>query len=332
MIVIPNVPNYAELLERHFRSPVLDGHSVLVIDCRENISKHLEAERVKGNDDGKEIYTLGFDWSSMSSELTFAIYNCFPNRKIITVPKLEEPDRVQYIYKQKDFPNVDACYNAEPYITHDWKTARLYYNSVCHPSDFDKGGLMVEDYGDFWNVNDSEYEKQRMRSVRDIIARDKIKHVFDVGSYLGQLADLLEMNSVDVVRTDIALEVLHKDIRVLNLRMLSLDDIANLINDCVLFASVLFAYDPLTEPVNTIMGAINRKKPKYIVYEDSALNFNDVFNPNNKWVEYFGQLGYYILGEVKQTQMVIEPFYGRKNIRRHGSVAMILKHYGKEAS
>lgn len=332
MIIIPQVPDFKNLVEKHFHSPSIEGHDVIAV-ARDNDDWHnlLRVAMQDNPDDDKEIFTFGFDHSTDCTELSYAIYTRFINRAIWCVPVIEDPDRVQYMYKQMLMPHVMSLYNAEPYISYASDEVDLYYNSVCHPASYVGLDIMIKKFGDVWRVKDSEYESKRMRNVKNIVCSHKIHHVFDVGSYLGYLDDLLEVNGVDVYRTDICPEVLKLDDKANNLRSMNVDRIAEEIQDCVLFASVLFAYSPdsgLDESIQNVLAAIEKKKPAYIVYEDSVLNFPVRSIPTNKWIEHFARLGYFLAGETQYVEEAVETFYGKKNIRRHGSVSVILKHFG----
>jgi hypothetical protein len=137
------------------------------------------------------------------------------------------------------------------------------------------------------------------------------------------------MNGIDVIRTDISPEVLNRDSRVKDLRKLSVDDLVSILKeaDCVLFASVLFAYSELSSELKSILEAIKKAKPKYILYEDSHLNFS--YFVSSYWTEVFSTWGYSQL-DILNLDPAVETFYENKSIRRHGSYTVLLKHFNSE--
>lgn len=320
MIIVPE----GKEVEPFFLTAVSDNHRILAVNDKFIATgvQDLRPEVVKD----KEIYTFGLDDGEVSASLTYHLYNQYCNtHKIWCIPYLEEPEVARYIVKQKDHPNVSYLHNCEPFINFTWSAVDLYYNAIYKVNDFHIGDVLISKYGDYWKVSDSEYEKSRQRNVRDLLCSNKVNKVLDIGCYLGQLDDLLEMNGIQVIRTDISVEAMRNNVKVLDYRKLTEENLVELCKDvdCVMFASVLYAYEDENDSnVAKIFNAIKISSPKYIMYEDSKVNFS----LGNKWLELFGRMGY----SVKDSIMLapaIEEFYDNKNIRRLGSISIIMEHY-----
>jgi hypothetical protein len=326
MILLPStVENPKFLAVRHFASYAETGHRIIRVNMK-NIRPALD-RLAKEIPRGEEVYTMGMDIDPESARITYHAFNHFPNpKRIRCVCVLEDPDSVRYVYKQDRYPSMPYYYNSEPFIRYDYRDVDIYYHSVCQPGNFGETSVLISKYGDFWGVSESKYERLRMENVKQLACIHKIKKILDIGSYLGQLDDLLELNGIKVTRTDINSEILANDSRVLDFCKLSVDSLTELCKsvNCVLFASILFAYTEKSKEIDKILVALARANPRYILYEDSCLNFGN--GSSNEWLEFFSRLGY-TLKEDRKLDQAVENFHGKKSIQRSGSVSILLEHY-----
>jgi hypothetical protein len=324
LIVVLDGPGNELDIQKHFATCLSDGHSVLSIN-HDNIKQGVTdiADKLKPKED---IYTFGLDFGNNYAFLTYCLYNSYTiTNKIWSIPCLEEPDIARYVFKQKNIPTVNYTYNCEPFVSFTWTAVDIYYNAIHNVKDFNIGDVLISKYGDYWKVSTSEYEKQRQRAIRDLLCSSKVKKVLDIGCYLGYLDDLLEMNGIDVIRTDISIEAINHNPKVLDYKKLTQDDLKELCSqvDCVLLASVLYAYKEDDSLIEKLFKAILEVKPKFILYEDAVVNFSSGDNP---WIELFSRMGYNVK-EKRAVDSCVEEFFDNKNIIRIGSVSNLLEHY-----